>query len=148
MMQATCKTVTRFEVDDLEACAWLSPDMRCQIRRLVLCSAMWTGRVDGQVVAICGITEIHPHYAKAWSYLTRDAVAHRIWLHRATKRILHNWIRASEYWRVEADCLVTNLPAHNWLRHLGFQREGELPLAGQMGEGMTRYAMFPRGILG
>ena len=148
-MQAICKkTVTRFELADLDGLTWLPMEAGPLLEKLVSKSAIWTGRVDGQVVAICGITMMQEHAAKAWSYLHPDVRAHRYWLHRRVKRILRQVVAASEFWRVEADCYTTHAAAHIWLTRLGFQREGEMPLSGPKGEGMTRYAWFPRGLLG
>lgn len=148
-MQATTnKYVTEFRVEDLAHAPWLPVDAPAMLDKLRPTSAIWTGWIDGTVVAICGITTIHPHYAKCWTYLHDDVRKHRVWLHRTVKRILHNYVRASEFWRVDAECYETHLAAGIWLDRLGLKAEGRMPFYGPQGETMVRHAWYPRGLHG
>jgi hypothetical protein len=148
MTPAICKSVTTFAMPDCDGADWLPIEAWEILPKIIPKSMIWTGRLNEQVVAICGITAVHPHLAEVWSYLHPDARAHRFWLHRSVKRILRVVVANSEFWRVQAVCYSTNLDAHVWLRRLGFQRESHMPFYGPKGELMTRYVWFPRGLLG
>ena len=133
---------------DLNGCAWMPPEAWTVLPRILPQSAIWTGRINGQVVCIAGLTTIFPHLAEAWTYLHPDAVAHRFWLHRRVSRTLHSYVEASELWRVQAVAETDKPAAKAWLEKLKFKAESVMPMAGPLGESMTRYVWFPRGING
>ncbi len=118
------------------------------MEKLLPVSAMWTGRIEGQIVAFTGITQIHPHLAEAWSYLHADALAHRFWLHRETLRHIRETAAKYNFWRVQVLCYTGHEAAERWLERLGFTEESVMPFFGPGGETMTRYVWFPRGLNG
>jgi hypothetical protein len=148
-MQATAnKFITEFCLEDLDHAPWLPMDAGAMLERLLGKSAIWSGWIDGRLLAIAGITTIHPHYAKCWTYLHPDVRKHRYWLHRNTRRILWNYCRAQEFWRVDAECYETHVEAGIWLDRLGLKAEGRMPFYGPQGETMVRHAWYPRGLNG
>lgn len=143
------KFVTEFRIQDVDHAPWLPANAKPLLEKILGQSAIWTGWVDGKVVAVCGITLVHPHYGHCWTYLHPDALTHRYWLHRRTKRILQNYVRASELFRVDAVCLASHVEASVWLDRLGLKREsGPMRYYGPQGETMVRHVWFPRGING
>jgi hypothetical protein len=148
-MQATAnKFITEFRIEDVDHARWLPCDASTMLEKLNSKSAIWTGWVNGQVLAICGITTVHPHYAKCWTYLHPDVRKHRYWLHRSVKKILHNYVRANAFFRVDAECYETHVEAGIWLDRLGLKAEGRMPFYGPQGETMIRHAWYPRGLHG
>lgn len=143
--QVTTKTVTPFKLDDLNGIDWLPDGAYMDLSSILARSTIWTGRVNGHVVAICGLTKLNGHTAEAWTYLHREALLYPYWLHRATKRILHNFAGAYDMLRVQAMAVDQADAACRWLEHLGFAVECLCPLMGHHGETMRRYVWFPKG---
>jgi hypothetical protein len=148
LTQAICKQVSKFEMADLNGCTWLPQEAWGVLARILPQSAIWTGRIDGRVVCIAGLTHIFPHLAEAWTYLHPDALPHRFWLHRRVARTLRSYVETSELWRVQAVAQSNHPAALEWLEKLKFKQESVMPMAGPLGESMTRYVWFPRGING
>ena len=111
-------------------------------------SGIWTGRINGEIVAVCGVTALQPHLAEAWTFLHPDALRRPVWLFRATKEILQTYVQACGFWRVQALANATEPGAQNWLRISGFTEESRMPLAGPTGETVIRYVWFPKGMGG
>lgn len=135
-------------MQDLAGVTWLPVEAAATLVTILPSSAIWTGRVNGRVVAICGVTTLYSHHAEAWSYLHHSALPYKYWLHREVSRILHRYVRDANLWRVQAVAETANEAAGRWLEHLGFVLESVMPLYGPQGETMTRYVLFPRGVHG
>ena len=148
MTQATLKSVQDFHLQDLQGVTRLPPEAAATLGAILSHSAIWTGRVNGRVVAICGVTTLYGHHGEAWSYLHTSALPYKYWLHREVSRILHRYVREANLWRVQAVADTANQAAGRWLEHLGFVLESVMPLYGPQGETMTRYVLFPRGVHG
>ena len=68
--QVTTKTVTPFKLDDLNGIDWLPDGAYMDLSSILARSTIWTGRVNGHVVAICGLTKLNGHTAEAWTEQT------------------------------------------------------------------------------
>ena len=147
-MSATIKTVEPFQLRDLAGVTWLPIEAAATLGTILPSSAIWTGRVNGKVVAICGVTTLYSHHAEAWSYLHTSALPYKYWLHRAVSRVLHRYVLEANLWRVQAVADITNEAAGRWLERLGVEQESVMPLYGPQGETMSRYVLFPRGLHG
>lgn len=140
-----CKSVQPFTLDDLDGVGWLPDGAYHTLAMILPRSTVWTGRVQGEVVAVCGLTKINDYCCEAWTYLHKEAVLHPFWLHRATMRILENDVGASEYRRVQSYADDTAQAACRWLERLGFHVESLCPLMGDRGQTLRRYVWFPGG---
>lgn len=137
-------TVAPWCDQDLDDAAWLPPDARTHLRFLGSRTQAWTGRIHGQVVALAGITEIYPGMGEVWSYLTPEALAKPLWLHREVRR--HFDAIAPSYHRIQASTDAAHDAGRRWLEALGFVLECRKFLAGPHGETMLNYVCFPRGV--
>jgi hypothetical protein len=79
----------------------------------------FTAMVDGDPIAVCGITELWTNRAMVWSFLGQQAGPHFFALTKACKRVMD----LSPYRRLEAEADCEFAPAHRWLRILGFEME-------------------------
>jgi hypothetical protein len=79
-----------------------------------------TALLDGQPLAIAGLTELWPGRAFAWAYLAEGWERHAKTVHRAVLAAL----RASRWRRVEAAIDVRYSAARRWISALGFDFEG------------------------
>lgn len=146
--QAISKTVWPYDVRDAADAPWLPANAADLMAKLLPMSAMWTGRINGEIVAFTGITTIHPHLAEVWSYLHPDALKHRFWLHKQTCTYLRRTVKERNFWRVQVLTYAGHEAAERWVKKLGFTCEAEMPYFGPNGETMTRFVWLPRGING
>ena len=144
-MSVTTKTVAPFTLDDLSGVEWLPAGAYMDLSAILHRSVVWTGRIEGRVVAVCGLTKLNGHTAEAWTYLHREALLHPFWLHRATKRIVRDYAGAYDMLRIQAMAEDKAAAACRWLECLGFTVEGVCPLMGHEKQTMRRYVWFPKG---
>lgn len=141
-------SVRAFSLEDVASAPWLPAEALAVLAHLKLQSGIWTGRMNGEIVAVCGVTQLNEYVAEAWTFLHPTALTAPYWLFRATKSILACYVDACGFWRVQALVEETQRPAQNWIEHLGFDLESRMPLAGPKGETVLRYVWFPKGLNG
>lgn len=137
----TPKTVLPFQMADLDGLEWVPDDLRVHMRLLLGKTHAWTGRINGRIVAVAGITDLHDGVGEAWSYLTDEALYAPLWLHKAVKGEIDRL--APVYRRLQASTPQGFLAGCLWLERLGFHVETFSRLAGPQGETMARYVRFP-----
>lgn len=142
LIQVTPKTVTRTTDADLDEAAYIPLDQRRHLRVLLPLSLAWTGRIDGVIVAIAGVTEIHPGHGEVWSYLTPRARDASIWLSYAVARRFRRF--RPQYFRLQASTDEHDRVACRWLEWLGFHVETRRRLAGAQRQTILGYVCFPQ----
>lgn len=87
---------------------------------LAMASEAYTGEVDGQVVAIVGVTEHNRYRAEGWALLAGELGPLMLPITRA----MRGWLAQSKYQRIDIT-VATDFPeAVRWAKVLGFQQEG------------------------
>ena len=81
----------------------------------------FTALADGVPIAVGGVTKLWDERGLAWTFVSRNAGAHFVELHKAVKAMLD----IVPYRRVEADTPCDFEQGHRWLRMLGFTLEAE-----------------------
>lgn len=79
----------------------------------------FTGIADGKVVACAGVLPYWEDRGLAWAYLSEDAGAHFVAIHKAVKRYLD----VAPFKRIEAAVDVNFEAGHRWIKQLGFELE-------------------------
>lgn len=82
----------------------------------------WSVRIDGQLVALGGYTELWHGRAALWGFLGAHCRPAMV----AMTRRVRAEIEALDYERVEAYVALSHVEGHRWIRMLGFQREGTM----------------------
>lgn len=87
----------------------------------MLCEAglSWSGIVDGKVIAMAGVYEVHKHIGMVWAILGEGSEKHMLAMTRAIKNWLDNWDCA----RLETAVRVDFYEGHRWAKMLGFENE-------------------------
>jgi len=79
--------------------------------------------LEERPVACFGVWPLQAGVGRAWSILTEQAIAHPMALYRGVLRQLVAFERDEELIRVESVVKVGHPTAHEWIQHLGFERE-------------------------
>lgn len=84
---------------------------------------------DGQIIACGGIVIPWPGVGMAWTIMGVEALKHRLWITRMTKRVLADVARSYDLHRIEA-VVRADMPVNQeWMRLLGFSRENGMAQA-------------------
>jgi len=137
----------RFQLSDLEHCAWMPPEDRASLAALVSGRReyIFTGRWERRIVGIGGVRAIHPGVAELWTFLSPEARLHPVQLYRTAKRSVTELVERERYRRLHAFAREDH-PAHGaFLERLGFELESRHPLLGPDGCTMCVYVLFPQG---
>ncbi|MEE9386414.1 MAG: hypothetical protein V3V08_23615 [Nannocystaceae bacterium] len=103
--------------------------------------------LDGEPVALAGITEMWPGVGRVWVWLEDAARGHVLSLTRIVKRELIPAAFEAGFMRLEADIAVDDTHAINWIEVLGFHHEATLKHRGHHGEGnQYLYVRFADGL--
>lgn len=81
----------------------------------------FTALVDGEPIAVGGVTELWANRALVWTFIGQTAGPHFVALHKAVLRGLD----LAPHRRLEADTPCEFEQGHRWLRMLGFKLEAE-----------------------
>lgn len=103
--------------------------------------------LDGDPVALAGITEMWPGVGRVWVWLEDSARHHVLSLTRLVKRDLLPKAFEAGFVRLEADVATDDEAAINWVEVLGFHREATLQNRGHNGQGDQHlYVRFADGL--
>lgn len=81
----------------------------------------FTALVDGEPIAVGGITELWENRALCWTFIDGRAGEYFVQLHKIVRDLLD----MVPYRRLEAETSCDFKQGHRWLRMLGFQLEAE-----------------------
>ncbi len=97
----------------------------------------FTGFINGRIVGSAGFITPWPDRATCWALIAHDVTLREmVTITRAVERAMS--LRPER--RLEATCDSDFTEAHNWLRHLGFTREGTLRAYTPAGRDNDMYA--------
>ena len=99
----------------------------------------------GRVIAGGGVIILWSGVGDAWALLGPESRQHLRAIQFYTRRGLEMVCREHHLRRVQALVVKDFEAARRWVESLGFQVEGEMPLAGPSGETLVRYTHFPQG---
>ena len=81
---------------------------------------------NGNLLGCAGVVEMFKGVAEAWTMLSPEVKQAPMFLHRRTKRILHNIIEFKKFHRVQAVVNLTDERALQWIYALGFEMESRM----------------------
>ena len=81
---------------------------------------------DGCIVGCAGIYELWPGVAEAWTLFSQEAKNHPYFIHKMTKRIVHNAAKEKPYHRIHAVVRKNDPIAIRWAERLGFEYESTM----------------------
>lgn len=114
----------------------LIPSGRVDLSPLVPHGLVWTGEVDGEVMAIGGVEPIWENRAVAFMFISGNSGPHFRSVHKAVRDFLDN----TPFRRVEAYVDVGFKEGVRWMKMLGFELEGHMRAYGPDGRDMLLYA--------
>ncbi len=106
----------------------------------------WTGRVDGEVLAIGGVARLWPGVGEAWMLASKDVPRHARDFHRTVKGLLELAKTSMQLHRLQtavrwaSDDQEGNRTRLKWALALGFESEGLMLCYGANGDHWLRVA--------
>ena len=97
-------------------------------------------RLDGQAVALVGVSSQRPGVGVVWAWTTPRAREVGSALTRGGKRLLAALMRSGVYHRLEAWCWTGHPTSERWVRALGLERECTMRRAGLNGEDIALWS--------
>ncbi len=85
-----------------------------------------TWEVDGQVIAIVGVTPLWKGVGAVWTFLSEESLSRGAMLTLRVLRFIEMLHRERGYWRLQATVERGHEPARLWIVRLGFTYEGTM----------------------
>jgi len=99
----------------------LAPFITHAYARMLEGEFAFTGLVDGEPIAVAGITPLWENRGLCWCFMGAKAGPHFVQITKVALDLLD----LAPYRRIEADTPCEFKQGHRWLRMLGFQMEAE-----------------------
>jgi len=99
---------------------------------------------DRGIVGIAGVYLMWKGVGEAWAITTKLIEKYPKAAHRATKDVLETLQRNKRLHRVQCAVLEDHPTSHEWVKRLGFKREGKMVAYGPSRENFIRYARVRR----
>lgn len=111
-------------------------------------AASYTYRVDGNIVAIAGATQIGYRKADVWAMMSPAAGEVSMTVARHAKELVDTWVNRHGYDRLECQIPIGWVINERFIEWLGFEAEGIMRKAGATGGDVTMYSFVKEGAYG
>lgn len=116
------------------------PEYKEQIYRQ---SSGQAGRLDGVIIAVCGITKLASYMGEGWAYFSEDLPKGKIQVIKAIKAFIDS---QKQYRRIQCTVDVYNHKAIRFAKCLGFKPEGILQSYGPEGHDYMMFTIIRRNL--
>lgn len=111
------------------------------LKQLGLKKTIFSGIVEGRVVAIAGIMFLWNGVGEAWASFTPEGEHYMKSIHRKSKEIIRYCLE-NGFWRIQTNILAGFHKGIKWVEGLGFKYEGEMRKFSPDGKDMIRYTII------
>lgn len=101
------------------------------------------GRLDGVIIAVCGITKLTSYMGEGWAYFSEDLCKGKIQVIKAIKAFIDS---QKQYRRIHCTVDVYNHKAIRFAKVLGFKPEGILQSYGPEGHDHMMFTIIRRNL--
>jgi len=102
---------------------------------------IWVGEHEGKIIAMGGVVEIWNNRGEAWMLISKHA---KFSLMLSVHKEVANYLKRSNYRRIESTVDVGFKQGHRWMKMLGFELEGYLKAYRPDGKDMILFARVRR----
>lgn len=106
---------------------------------------LFTGFVDGKIVAVAGLVKMWPGVAEAMSVMTPSAKPYMKSIHRKSRDVITEAIKKWGLHRIQTVVWDASPAGRKWVEALGFEIESPMKKYGPHQETVLRYVIFPNG---